>query len=387
VVKRKNTKTLKDQCFLETLRRPAFCFTKCLGYIKFHYMLEQLISLIRTRKCRYIWSQKLIVCFKPYLLNNLQDKANQHETVLKTDSSETIRGNFFILLKSTYDFSDYLFVKPSQKKKIKSDFLEWFIGFSEGDGSFTYKDGRPVFVINQADLGLLRRLRTQLGFGRVETFTQNNRLYARFKAENQKNVERIISIFNGNIQLRKVYIRFSKWINTYNKVYKKQVILKQRRKVSEIHLNSAWLSGFFDAEGGFSTSLSKNANLKLGYRLYFKAYIDQKNEFAILSKIANLFEVSNVSIRNKKKRYYRVDVNSKKTLQNILTYFEKYPLKSRKRLAYNRWRSLVNTWLVTGVPSLKLSKLKKRVMRIQELNSYFKKLKSVLFLLKELPLK
>ena len=50
-----------------------------------------------------------------------------------------------------------------------SRFVEWFIGFSEGDGCFCKKDAYPIFVINQADLEVLNLERTTLGFGSVST--------------------------------------------------------------------------------------------------------------------------------------------------------------------------------------------------------------------------
>jgi hypothetical protein len=67
--------------------------------------------------------------------------------------------NFFLNKKqlsnkkiSPYCFSTYNAIKPSHKKVIDSRFLEWFIGFSEGDGCFCKKDAYLIFVINQADL-------------------------------------------------------------------------------------------------------------------------------------------------------------------------------------------------------------------------------------------
>jgi hypothetical protein len=171
--------------------------------------------------------------------------------------------------KVIYDFSSYQVLKPSHKKTKSSQingktaqplneqtFLEWFVGFSEGDGSFLIKKKFPVFVINQADLPLLRKMRALLGFGFVSTFRQNNAIYARYTISGGENIQRLISIFNGNIQLNKVHCRFSEWVFVYNNIYcnsksgKNPIIVKPCRKATDVCLTNAWLSGFFDAEGG-----------------------------------------------------------------------------------------------------------------------------------------
>jgi hypothetical protein len=60
----------------------------------------------------------------------------------KIGSSETIR-------KTTFNFSAYKEVLVSHKKTIDKHFLEWLIGFSEGDGSFIVRystEGTEVYV-------------------------------------------------------------------------------------------------------------------------------------------------------------------------------------------------------------------------------------------------
>jgi hypothetical protein len=38
---------------------------------------------------------------------------------------------------------------PEHKKKINNKFLEWFIGFTEGDGSFIVSKNKVYFDITQ----------------------------------------------------------------------------------------------------------------------------------------------------------------------------------------------------------------------------------------------
>ena len=57
--------------------------------------------------------------------------------------------------------------KPEHIKSINTQFLEWFIGFSEGDGSFIVSNERCYFMINQKDLKILYKMKAILGFGQV----------------------------------------------------------------------------------------------------------------------------------------------------------------------------------------------------------------------------
>lgn len=294
-----------------------------------------------------------------------------------------------------YDFSLYKVLKVSHKKvghlSIKEqEFLEWFIGFSEGDGSFLINKNLPIFVINQADLVLLRKIRTTLGFGSVSVFKQNETTYARYRVSGQENILRLIAIFNGNIQLQKVHQRFSQWVDFYNKVYlsrvlnskssEKNITVKSCRSSQDLTLLTGWLSGFFDAEGGFYAGLSQNISYTYGYRLRLKTYVDQKLEYEIMDQIRKLFKVKNITIRNKEQALYQVEISSIESLTIAINYFEKYKILGKKHIVYAIWKKLVNLYLTRQHLKIESqTKIKKKVMKIQELNSQFKREKTVLF--------
>uniref|UniRef100_A0AB39U3V0 Photosystem I P700 apoprotein A1 n=1 Tax=Borodinellopsis insignis TaxID=3229915 RepID=A0AB39U3V0_9CHLO len=250
-----------------------------------------------------------------------------------------------------YDFSAYLPYKPQHISSISSDYLSWFIGFSEGDGSFLLKSGKPCFVINQADLSLLNRMRTILGFGYIYKFVQKNSTYARYIVDDKKSIERLIHIFNGNIQLNKVNVRFSRWVLKFNEVYGYKIVIKPRRKPNMITLKSSWLAGFVDAEGGFCSRIADikrvtvNNSLNNNKRLYVFGTIDQKNEFEVMQQISKLLNVTNVTIRNAVKEYHRVEIRNKESLLIYTNYLDKYKLRGKKRLAYEIWRDIVRMFL------------------------------------------
>lgn len=276
---------------------------------------------------------------------------------MKIGSSETTREAL------DFHFSEYTKVKPSHIQKIDIAFLEWFIGFVEGDGSFivgtsTGKKRKTIsFCINQKDSKLMYKIKKKLGFGIVTTFVQNNETYHRYAVYTIQNIIRLIHLFNGNLLLNKVNTRFKLWLNEFNTLYSDSVTLSTHIPIlhqscqSTLSLNSAWLSGFTDAEGGFYASLTKQTNLKLQYRLRMKFYITQKYELEVLKNIVKLIhQNSNQSndtsfdsvryISNFKLDFYRLEISTHAYVLRTIAYFEKYQLQGKKHIVFNRWKRI-----------------------------------------------
>lgn len=294
---------------------------------------------------------------------------------------------------SAFDFSEYSAFLPEHKKQKDTAFLEWFLGFSEGDGCFVVKEGRPCFNINQADLGLLNKIRTNLGFGSVRNYTQkinyNRELqespeymtYARYSVSDRAGVRRFIAIFNGNIQLAKVQKRFEKWVECYNKVFKDQIIIKSRRLPEAITLETDWLAGFFDSEGGFSLTLRKHSGIgRTAIRFEPKCYVDQQFEYDIMRRIADLFNVRNVLVRDATEKFYRVEICSKISLKIACDYFAVRKLKGQKTQVYAIWHKSTNLY-INDLHLSRLQALEKPVKRVKELNAAYKKVRYVIKLL------
>lgn len=140
-------------------------------------------------------------------------------------------------------------------KILDNSFLDWFIGFTEGDGNFkTFKDSgkmRVSFTINQADLYVLKDIQEKFEFGNVTTFSQPNpstkeiSTYARYTVYESAAILALIELFNGNLYLEKVNTRFSRWVEIYNTHYFKNgdssIMLKGRKLSSFITLENGWL--------------------------------------------------------------------------------------------------------------------------------------------------
>lgn len=82
---------------------------------------------------------------------------------------------------------------------IDNEFLDWFLGFSEGDGSFIRaKRGDISFVITQdlRDIQILNLIQNVLGFGK--RIKQSN-LTSRYVVQDKKGLDLLALLFNGNI--------------------------------------------------------------------------------------------------------------------------------------------------------------------------------------------
>ncbi len=103
----------------------------------------------------------------------------------------------------SFDFSAfetmYSKLYPHNPKPSKA-FLEWFIGFTEGDGSFIVsKRGGLQFVITQSssDVQVLNYIQTNFGFGKVIQQSKSNNTH-RFIVQDVSHILLICLIFNGN---------------------------------------------------------------------------------------------------------------------------------------------------------------------------------------------
>lgn len=250
-----------------------------------------------------------------------------------TGSSETTReAPLYEPFCFNYYFNNF---KPEHIKSNDYRFIEWFIGFSEGDGSFVISNKRCYFFINQKDIKILYKIKANLGFGQVLKYIQNNKSYGRYIVQDQKHCRRLAHIFNGNLVLNKTNIRFQLWIKELN--------IKLLKTRGYINLENAWLSGFIDAEGCFYARIRKHSRMKLKYKVEKKFIINQKEELNLFYFLKDLF-YSNAKIQKIKKEdsiYYKIELSSLLSNELLLNYLSKFPCKSNKNINVNIYRRLL----------------------------------------------
>lgn len=253
-------------------------------------------------------------------------------------------------------FKKYIEFYPNQKLPNNS-FLDWFIGFSEADGSWTIaKRGDLHFVITQSncDLKLLNYIKYNLGFGNIQIQSKKNNTY-RFIIQDIKNLYLICLIFNGNMYFPSRHLKFQKFLAAFNE----KIMLKKEDKLIKNNLlnlilpntnlltpslNNAWLSGFIDSEGCFSISI----NIKT--KKYTNKFdLSQKWEINIptLLKISNLLHgekyqnsISNKVYKHFEKNCFYIRIHKIEICQSFYFYFNNYPLQSKKKESYFKWKEL-----------------------------------------------
>lgn len=97
-----------------------------------------------------------------------------------------------------------------------SNFLSWFVGFTEAEGSFIVNNrGDLSFVVVQSTSGLkvLCYIQETLDFGKVISQSVKT---SRYVTQNKREIEIIITLFNGNIILPTRKNQLNNFIKGFN---------------------------------------------------------------------------------------------------------------------------------------------------------------------------
>lgn len=316
---------------------------------------------------------KKILCFVWYLsqiswLKFVTEGVNQQETkLLKKNfgSSETTCN-------ITYNFEQYLNLIPKHKKKIDESFLQWFIGFTEGDGSFIVSKNKVYFDITQNlnDIKILYYIKKELGFGKVLIRSEPHRNVGVFYVSSQENFLRLITIFNGNLATNYKKEQFSNWLNTYNKQYTSNILFKD--KLVKPSLTTHWISGFCDGEGCFNGRVKSCITSKLRKPPLLTFSVSQK-ELYIIKILREVF----LGVRSEDLKNIKYDkswngwvfhCSSFTKIKIIRNYFSIHRLKTKKSLAFKKWCRIHD--LVLNKEHLTIEGLNKIDLLTKDINKF-----------------
>ena len=105
----------------------------------------------------------------------------------------------------------------------------------------------------------------------------------------------------------------------------------QRCKFSQLNfkMNPYFISGFVDGEGCFLVQISRNSEIKIGWRvkITFTVVLHSKDKI-VLEYIKNYWSVGGITKHGTQSYQFRV--SSEKDLAIILEHFDKYPLVTQK---------------------------------------------------------
>ena len=258
------------------------------------------------------------------LFNQQETEKGSSETYTQSTSKDQEKG-------PTKDSA-----KPAHKKEYTREFKEWLVGFTEGDGSFVVNNetSRVSFIITQKDPKVLYFIKKGLGYGKVYSCGDT---YWRYVVGRREHIEYIIHLFSGQLKLDKTNERYRKWVEAYTRYYKVEKAVTVIQGEQKIDNKSAWLSGLIDASGSFSAS-ERSGRSTFRMRLSIK----QKGEYEKMKQLEGL--------AGPEKKWGRVtlrgdiaiaEVESIEMLKYIIKYLGRYPLQSRKKIAYVKWLKLL----------------------------------------------
>ena len=258
------------------------------------------------------------------LVNKTQSAGNQGILQSLMSSSETTRD-------TSFNFTAFNNHYTNKSNKPDTQWLTWFVGFTEGDGALLLTGKRPRFVLTQKECAILYHIQETLGFGVVRHFSSGN--YYRFIVEDNKNIRTLALLFNGNFTIKRRVTQLQAWANILGDI---NVI----KTLAIPFLNDSWLSGITDAEGCLNIAIQRRSDTITGFRVMLRFLLDQKAAKELLLHIRALFGYGNVRVRTETQEMYRYTINSFIGLESVRDYFQAYPLKTKKSISFSKWNEV-----------------------------------------------
>ncbi len=242
----------------------------------------------------------------------------------------------------TFDFSLFKKMDSGKYGHIEDSFLQWFVGFTEGDGCLSInnrKDCSFVIIQSTADVQILEHIQKTFGFGSVTVQGPRN---SRYVIQNLEDLYKILLILNGNMILPSRQKRLTAMLHIFNekatKNTRKRQIIPISPIVSEIlpSLHDAWFSGLTDAEGCFSISFLRGSPT---YRIRFLVSQNGRENLPILSFFVLMFQVGTIQMHSKKEHFFFIVSGSTNCLC-IYNYFQTFCLKTKKAESFLLWQKV-----------------------------------------------
>lgn len=108
-----------------------------------------------------------------------------------------------------------------------------------------------------------------------------------------------------------------------------------------MQLSAQWIAGFVDGEGCFHISINPHPEMKAKYQVLPEfTVVQHKRDVQILFALKNYFQCGVVRVNHGDRMAFRV--RSLKHLSSIIIpFFMKHPLKTKKRIDFEKFRDVV----------------------------------------------
>ena len=113
------------------------------------------------------------------------------------------------------------------------------------------------------------------------------------------------------------------------------------RSVSSNRLEAQWVVGFVDGEGCFYVGINPQQEMKAGYQVLPEfTVVQHARDVQVLYALKAFFNCGVVRRNHGERMAYRVR-SAQHLWERIVPFFEKHPLKSKKRLDFLKFRRIL----------------------------------------------
>lgn len=256
----------------------------------------------------------------------------------------------------------------SNINKFNTDFSKikigsYLAGLFEGDGHLYFpeltklKIGKiyPYIAITfpSKDYPLICKLQELFG-GRLRFKNTENVIV--WTIGRHSELLKFINLINGYLRTPKI-VKFNSLINWLNNKFDYNIPIYNIN--TEDLSKDGWLSGFFDADGGFkirytekiinpiTSKTTRKGRIEVRIAIEQRKYLNNMPYRPIMEMIMNFFHIINdlkTSI-HQNREYWIIEVTSVSKLQYLINYLNEYPLLTAKRNDYNDWLIAYNNIL------------------------------------------
>ncbi len=306
-------------------------------------------------------------------------------------SSETIReasSNNFQIQFSFVKFYKHISMDNTPSKK----FLEWFIGFFEGEGSWIHRfdnrskpNRKELYIsLGQKEKNILKIIQKTFDFGTiVKKNNSQNKSYWYWCVYSKKDLETLAILFHGNLVLPKRQNQFFKWVKLGQtiKMFDQLPILESCCDTHKVSLKNGWLSGFIDAEGCFYAKIRKSKKDLSKIGIEQKLHLVQQDvtgyEKLIFEKILTLMKSKSKvhtfsRVRMANSIYIQISIASIDSQKRLIDYLFFYKLRTIKKSSFFKWYILylyrTNNLMISNYSSKQL--IDKMTQLVKSMNIY-----------------
>lgn len=330
-----------------------------LGFIVWAWNCDGLLTAVKLHETTLLYagtglSFQSLGRIGSDLIGKSERLPNQQE-IASASSSETNT-------QSSFNFALFIENLPKGAKKPNQRFLEWFVGFTEGDGSFGINscNDQISLRINQKDPKVLYYIRKELGFG----YVRNYGTYFCYSITKLEHIRLMIFLFSGNLVLKKTAVRFERLVEAYCKPSRPRHALS----LPEVHsskpcLKTAWFSGFIDAKGYFDASWVGPSKTSLRLRFSLTQCYEPDAMLAITMLSRSLYKngTAQWGTVTTKKSVQLFTITTQVTLPTLQAYLHMFPLRSIKMIAFQKWEKLFNLVKLKSTNYEKLERLRRSI--------------------------